>query len=478
MHSFVFWAFAAVVAYSVFRSFLLRKGRGSAWTNYVRGTTGYINPISGALSIYGAVVGGFIVFGLMQIGFEGGLTGYILGLAYVLGIPLLLFALNRASENGLVGKGFVGIDAILLARFGRFTETMFVIVTILLFSGVLAGQFIAVSAFLKEFTGRDYAVVTLVIGCLCTVLYTIIFGLRAVLANDIVQGLFEGSLSVVIPAVILYQVWGKQPTFVPWSDGIGGKYGAAYPIIGGIFLALSFIARADLWQRLVLVERKKQKYVIAFVAIGLFIYYMGMTTAGIIIHQNPESFPFVQNVPLSSLVPLIIRELVTNPFVQILCISGLLIALLSSIDSYLNLIGLLVAKLFLFTIDSDQGLSEEQKEKVKLVNARIATMGAAFATIIIAFIIPDLVDIISASFGLLGILVPVVFIALKRSEKMPDYVGAVPILVSLSLLLVSIPLLKKLAFVPATVLGAICFVILLYFGRPKRVHPLQDAEES
>lgn len=468
MTSFVFWAFAFIVSFSVVKSLILKRKKGSQWTSYAKGTETYISPLQAGISIYGAVVGGFIVFGLVQIGFEGGLTGYILGLSYLIGAPFLIWALKRAKEGDYLGKGLLSIDALLRARFGRYTEAMFIATTSFLFAGILAGQFIAISAFLKEFTSSEVAVVTLGIGCLLTIVYTIWFGLRGVLANDILQGIFEFSLSVIIPGVVIYQALNNSTQFSLRSQGIGGQYGTAYPFIAGIFIALSFLVRADLWQRLSIVEPKKQSRVLAAVIIGLLLYYIGMTSVGLLLKQNPAVFPFAQNVPAASFVPIIIRELISSPILQIISISGLLLALLSSIDSYLNLAGLFVAKLYLSNLD-DKKLEPQQLEAIQLTNARIATFAVALITVTISLLVPDLVDIISASFGLMGVLVPVVYVALKWKRPLPDFVGAIPLFVSFILLIITLPFLKKLAFVPATILGFVLFAALLAVSKNKPV---------
>jgi peptidoglycan biosynthesis protein MviN/MurJ (putative lipid II flippase) len=60
----------------------------------------------------------------------------------------------------------------------------------------------------------------------------------------------------------------------------------------------------------------------------------------------------------------------------------------------------------------------------------------------------------------MGVLVPVVFIALRENRKWPDFVGAIPLAVSVILLLLTVPWLKKMAFAPATVVGALLFFYL------------------
>lgn len=466
MTLFVFIAFTMIVTLSVAKSLFLKRKKGSQWIAYAKGTESYIRPLEAGISIYGAVVGGFIVFGLVQIGFEGGLTGYILGLAYLIGAPFLIWALKRAKESDYLGKGLLSIDALLRARFGRYTETMFITITSFLFAGILAGQFIAISTFLKEFSGSEVAAVTLGIGCLLTISYTIWFGLRGVLANDILQGLFEFALSIIVPGVVIYEASKNPIHFSLLSTGIGGQYGTAYPFIAGIFLALSFLVRADLWQRLSIVEPKKQSRVLAAVIIGLFFYYVGMTTVGLLLKQNPDVFPFAQQIPATYFVPVIIRELLGSSILQIICVSGLLLALLSSIDSYLNLAGLFVAKLYLSNVD-DKELKPDQRDAIQVTNARIATFAIALITVTISLLIPDLVDIISASFGLMGVLVPVVFVALKYKKPIPDFVGAISLFVSLILLIMALPFLKKLAFVPATVIGFVLFGALLTISKNK-----------
>jgi Na+/proline symporter len=463
MSNLIFIAFAIIIIFTVGKSFFLGRNNNSSYKDYFLDGV-IVKPFTAFISIYGAVVGGFIVFGLVQIGFQGNLTGYVLGASYFLGIPFLLWAMKKIQDGGFFEKeGLIGLDALLKERFGSFTEKMFIIVTCFLFAGILAGQLIAILAFLKSYTDTKVAVIVLGVGFLLTVVYTVWHGLRAVLANDIIQGLFEASLSILIPLATIYFIWGKNWSLALETNSIGGEFGAYYPFLAGAFIAISFMVRADLWQRLALVEKSKQKSVVWCVVIALFIYYVGLTTVGIILKQNPTLFPFIQEASPSSFVPILIREIIGNWVLQVICISGLLIAILSSVDSYLNLIGLMVSQLLLPTFDKN--LSDEDIGKIKVTNARVATLGVAMGTSLIAYFIPDLVDIMSASFGMIGILVPIIAIALLRDKKLPDYVGGIPLAISFVLLLITIPILKKQAFVVALVLGLISFFVLLLFSK-------------
>ena len=66
---------------------------------------------------------------------------------------------------------------------------------------------------------------------------------------------------------------------------------------------------------------------------------------------------------------------------------------------------------------------------------------------------------LSASFSLIGILFPIVYVALIYKGNLADYVGWVTIAVSLIVLVFAIPFLGKLAFIPGVLIGVLTYLM-------------------
>ncbi len=159
---------------------------------------------------------------------------------------------------------------------------------------------------------------------------------------------------------------------------------------------------------------------------------------------------------------------------QVLCLSGILIAILSSIDSYLNLTSLSLTRFALWRsipkIKAEE-LTEIEK-KTLLTNSRLATVVVAIIAGVFAVMIPDIVDLMSASFSVIGILIPVAIYGIVSKRYVSDLSGALPLWTSLIILIITMPFLKKTAFVPAFLLGLIVFIVLVFRDRKMNAQPI------
>ncbi|MEP4532957.1 MAG: hypothetical protein ABJ004_07720 [Cyclobacteriaceae bacterium] len=456
-----------VIIVTLVKPLLLSKD--SSWKSYSQGTTGLLNPIIAILSIFASLGGGFMVFGIVQMGFEGGLTGYIFGLAYLIGMPLLIIVVNKTNGSSSHDKnGMFGLDGLLFRKYGKGTLLCFYLLSGIVFSGVLGGQFLALKYFLSIYSDSFNLTLILTIGLVGTILYTILFGFRGVITNDIIQALLELSVAIIFP-IYLYNFLSSNTNHVVdlSKETISGEYSILYALLGSFFLLLSFSTRADLWQRINKVDKKYQKIVIIASTLLLVYYYFMMSSSGIAIKQNLDLLN-IENLDARSLTVIISEKLVENQFFLIVCLSGILIAVFSSIDSYLNLSSLSLTRLMLWKsvrIGEDENLSDIEKNKL-IVNARIVTLVTSIIAGVFALTVPDITDLLSASFSILGILLPIVLMAIFRKEKMTDKSGYVPMLVSLIILLLTLPFLRKIAFVPSIIVGTILFFILLRSKRP------------
>jgi len=461
-------AIAIVMVFGVGRSFLL-KGRTN-WCLYYRGAEGEIRPFLAVLSIFASLAGGFMIFGLIQMGFEGGATGYVLGVAYIIGMLLLAKSLDMARCKIDLSKGIFGLDAFIREVYGPVTQFCFLLLTAILFAGVLGGQFLAVGFYLQSFSGIPNYVVVLGIGCVGTVLYTVFFGFRGVLTNDIIQGGFVLAVSFIVPVYALLHV--KQAGTIqlqPFASGLGGQYGWYFPTFAFIFLLPSFFGRVDIWQRARLVARNELWKVLLLSGIVLTWFFFSMTTVGVLIKDNQEAFAFTLNKDPGSYIAAIVEHLVKNPFFQIVCLSGILFALLSSIDSYLNIVSLAVVRVLLWHLFGGEPVSkdvQEDRDKTIKMNAQICTIAVALAALVLAVLIPNIVDLLSASFAAIGIVLPVFIFGLKARQKIRDYVGWIPIVSALFLLVILFPFLRKNSFIPAVLLSIVLFILLFLTQKP------------
>ena len=480
----------AVILFTVVKSFIINNSAANSlnkWYSYFKGSEKG-KPVSAStsiLSIFASLNGGFMVLGLVQIGYEGGLSGYILGCAYILGVVLLFFLMRKAEKNNKIYDGIFGVDSILLNRYGPKTVRAFYFITGVVFAGVLGGQLIAISNYLKIYGDIINFTIVIVIGVAGTMAYTIRHGFKGVLANDTIQSVVELGVAFVFPISIFYFIYKSAGTvsFNLSTDfsSIGGVYGPLYPLFGTLFLMLSFSTRADVWQRVINVNRKGQLLILLGSGILLTFYYFMMTTAGVLIKQNSALFNMGNNPNIGAftidLTGPVMHNLTTFPFLnialQIFCLSGVLIAILSSIDSYLNLTSTSLTKFSLWnTIPKvkTEDLSELERQAL-LDNTRVATVFVGVIAGIFAILIPDIVDLMSASFSIIGILIPIVVTGIFSQRKFSDMSGALPIWASFITLVIAVPLIGKSAFIPAFVMGGVLFAVLIFRDSHRKLVP-------
>jgi Na+/proline symporter len=429
---------------------LLMRGKFT-WTLYSQGIEvgDHLSVLTAVLSIFSSLTGAFMVFGLVQIGVEGGLTGYLFGLAYALGLPLLI-VMGRILESKIsLREGVQGLDAFLEKVYGPKTKTCYFVLSAIVFIGVLAGQLVAIKIYLDYFTGLGSFFVVLVIGVVGTFAYTVRGGLRAVIVNDIIQGTAILALAVLLPTAVYMAAGGSTSNFTLQTRSIGGVYGPAYAIVGSLLLIPSFTVRIDIWQRVRLVHRRQRWLVCVIVAVLMLLFYGAMTSVGVLIHSNWTAFEYLKATESGRYVPVLVDHVFSNRWIEALAIAGILFAVLSSIDSYLNLVAVALAKALI----PHDGLSQAEMDRKLLVNARVLAIAVGLTAIVGAALIPDVVDILSASFGLIGVLLPVFLIGALRTDRRADSDGWIPLSLGIAVLVVCWPFLGKTSFLPAIVVS-------------------------
>jgi Na+/proline symporter len=123
-------------------------------------------------------------------------------------MPILIPLLRRTKASWDDRGGLFGIDSAVRRAYGPVTASVVLLLTGLLFAGVLAGQFLSIAFYLQSFGGVANYVIVLFLGCVGTIVYTVLFGFRSVLMNDIVQDATVLAFSVVLPwSVLLVLAW-------------------------------------------------------------------------------------------------------------------------------------------------------------------------------------------------------------------------------------------------------------------------------
>jgi SSS family solute:Na+ symporter len=367
-------------------------------------------------------IGGGVIIGLIAIGYEAGLAGFFMGLAYGLGLLVTGYFAPRIHRYAR-GHGIVSFPNFLNHRYygerrGRFNYLV-TLVNMFIFFFLLAAQFVAMGILIREIFGLHYNL-ALIISALVVIAYTVMAGLRGVIVTDAIQFVL---ISVVTFALFLPRALSMGSgnwNLLPESHFLGTGYGAAFLVALFLFFMPSTIVRLEIWQR-VIAARSARAARRACVLSGLLLlpFYAVFPLIGMAVRtlEQPISNP-------DSVAYFFIHSSFSGHLEGIIFV-GLLAALMSSGDSFLNILSVSAAK--------DLGVFCPQRLWKAAVNpgrnrawadarvVRVLRMNALFLGLLalsIAVILPDLVDLLVVASTSVVIFTPAAVAALMKRGRL------------------------------------------------------------
>jgi Na+/proline symporter/peptidase E len=381
------------------------KSKGVNLANFVasRNSTGFWAIL---FSLVGTIVGGGMFFGVGQAGYEAGIVGYVIGACYLVGfflLGLLIPKIRKIFEK----KSYLSmIDMIDGEYKSRKTTIAFAVVNFFIFFFILAAQFLVLGTFLSFFAGIEltYAVllVAMVIAGLNILIYSVVGGIKKDIATDVFQ-----MIMVIIGSLLLVSILFKASTWESIStlptvyfSGLG--YGPIFLVAAIIFFIPLIFVRFDFWQRILAAKNEKvAKKAFYWAGPITFLFYFIFTTMGMYAKSSG-----IINSKMATL------ELISYSFsgvFYVVVILAFLAAVMSTADTALNVASVSFSRLFKKDKWSKYFSNKENdKELLRFVKYSAALIG--LCSVFVAFAIPDLVDLLVASFTALLILAPTIFV--------------------------------------------------------------------
>lgn len=417
-----------------------------------------------ALSLTATVVGGGMYLAVGQMGFDGGLIGIVVGVAYLAGFSFAAVIAERLRRV-LIDTNSNTILQLIECRYSKRMAVQFAIANAIVFVFLLAGQFVALTQFANfasKITHPNWVPWAMVLaGAMSMAMYTVIGGLARDIVADTVQ-----MIIIIISAAII--VWKLLTSDAPVAierglqlvDPSGQGYGPTFLIGVLAFVPPSFLVRMDVWQR-VRAARSVNGVRLAFVlaGIGSLVFFTLFTIVGTWARGSGNL-----SGPTATL-DLIIAQF-SSPILIGLIIGGLFAAAMSSADTYINNGSIVTARLalplFRTAADSEASLLRAQRM------SSIVVIGLAAS---LTFIAPDFVDLLVGALSLLLVyLFPVFGILYSpvKSERAAFYSSTLGLTTFAYLFFFWNP---KLAFVPAVLLSImvylVCWAIERMVGRSR-----------
>lgn len=412
-HELLFW----IIVYLVFVLIIsIRHLRTSDLDQYLVNNrkTGVIPLVFTTLATF---VGGGTSIGLIAMGYESGLAAVGIGVSYVIGFVLLFFFAGNIREFG-AKHHIYSFPHYLNYRYTRYETSGFTRifsstvsgVNIFIFFFLLSAQFVAMASLLKYGFEIGYTT-AVVISALIVVVYTAIAGLSGVILTDMVQ---FGAIVVMIVLVFIPGIIDDTEVFgrlaeLPSNMLNGTYYGWIFLLALPVFLSWSVLVRMDIWQRILAAkDQRTARRVSLWSGLGMLPFYIVFPLVGMTIRVVSQEALDPKDVAY------VFIDRHSGGLLFGFAMVGLLSALMSSGDSFLNIISISAVKDLVGwkTKTSSKKLGEG-------VLIRLATLVFGVIALGMALVFPYIVDLMVVGISTITIFAPITLFSLVKKEVFP-----------------------------------------------------------
>ena len=417
------------------------------------------------------LVGGGASIGLMAMGYESGFAAVAIGIAHIIGFFIIAKFAGKIRDFGAEHKLY-SLPHYLNFIFGHEKQPGFSSffakavsgVNIFIFFFMVAAQFVAMASLLKFSFEIGYNLAA-VISAMIVIIYTAIAGLSGVIITDMIQ---FGAVIIMILLIFIPGIWAdtEQLTRLSELDDsmiYGTKYGLIFIIALPVFFSWSVLVRMDIWQRLLAAKSAKiARRVTLWTAAGMLPFYLIFPLTGIAILLTMGD----QIDPKYVAYLFIEKHASSTPFIFGFAIVGLLSALMSSGDSFLNIISISAVKDFVKG-NSKEALTQKDYNWMKYITVIFGAVA-----LVMALVFPNIVDLMVVSLSTITIFAPITLLALvkknanqyRKAALLSLSAGFIVNLFFFILGLTNPDIFEaKSSFVPGIIAGTLCLFIGMKF---------------
>ena len=418
-----------------------------------------------SVSVIGTIIGGAMFVAVGQIGFEAGVIGMILGVVYL--ISLSMFGIFCAPVAQLMNDHNVEtlVDLVEVKTSKR-VAAVFSATNGLMYVALLGSQYVVAYTFFDFLQNQGvpgfslYLILFVALASLAA--YAVWGGIKRDIKTDVLQVLIVAIATFAILYLMLSRMsLSDVVTQLPNDHLTGLGYGWIYLVSLVVFIGPMIFVRPDVWQRAVALKKKKYMFLVFFITgliacLAFVIFtFLGMWARVNYPNADPASATLqaiwsVGNYSVSPLIGLIV--------------GGLFAAILSSADTIVNNATIHFEKA---TSLSFQGNSTYDEKRFLIL--RSITVLVMCAGLIFAVVAQDIVDLITASFSVLLIFLPMVVSFMGKNgsnERVAYYSAVVGLVFWFAAFFTGIS--PKEAFAPAVIASWIVYAVLSLVMRRAR----------
>lgn len=354
------------------------------------------------LSVLGTTLGGAITIGFIGLIYRNGTAFYIAGLSFLLGLTMLFATISKVRKQA-IDNNVTNFEEYLSGG-NNYLVILISIVNIFAFIGLLASQIISLKLILQLSIPLHIEwIFPLII--ISVVLYTSIYGLLGVMENDKVQ---LSAIMLWVAAIIFVLMSDTQGvlniTSLDPKQLNGLSMGIPFIVVVIMFLPWTALARADYWQRIVAAKTDNSaKTAYGTLIITMFFMYTLFAICGLYLAANYPGLDYNK-------APFEILKFLPDAFVT-LAIFGIIAALISSADSFLNISALSIMSLARGISNSlskqeNNNLVSPQNDEILGRKYRIVTILVGVFSYILVMLYDDLGVWVIMSTSAVGLIVP------------------------------------------------------------------------
>jgi len=359
-------------------------------------------------------VGGGTSIGLMAMGYESGFAAVGIGIAYVIGFMIMIRYAGKIHRLGVKEKiysfpqflnsRFTKPDE--EAQFSRLFSSMITGVNVFIFFFLLAAQFVAMATLLKFAFEMDYTIAAVISG-IVIIGYTAMAGMAGVIITDTIQFIIIVLMIIFIfiPGILTDTENLQRLSELPQNMLNGTAEGIAFLVALPLFLSWSVLVRMDIWQRVLAAKSDKVAKQMSFWSgLGMLPFYIIFPLVGMTIRVTHGD-----NIVSEDVTYLFLNDH-SGSMILAFAVVGLLSALMSSGDSFLNIISISAVKDF-------NGWKHKESASENLQrNIRISSIVFGILALFIALSFPKIVDLMVVGISMIVIYTPITLLALSNKN--------------------------------------------------------------
>ncbi|MFP4663929.1 MAG: sodium:solute symporter [Bacteroidales bacterium] len=421
-------------------------------------------------------VGGGVCMGLIALGYTSGFAAVAIGLAYVLGFFILYFFAGKIRDFGAENKIFSFAEFLnrrylkkhRSSSFPRSFSGMVSGINILIFFFLTAAQFVGMASLLHHAFSVGYPLAA-GISFILVITYTALAGLSGVIITDSIQFVVIVFMiaAIFIPGILKDTNNFESLKTLDPSMLNGTSEGLVFLLGLPLLLAPSVLTRMDIWQRTLAAKSAGTARRTAWICgISMLPFYIIFPLVGMALRVD-----FGANADPDAATFLFLANH-TAPVLLGFAVVGLLAALMSSADSFLNIVAMTAVRDFVSW--KKDGISKAKSFRYM----RFAVFIFGALALIMALFFADIVNLFVAGITMNIIFTPITLLALIKKDVYKYKFAAFASLTSGTLVILILFVygfatgndsVLKMAFIPATIVAGIALLIGL--RRHKKKYP-------